>query len=141
MGDRAFHLQFGIERLGTLLFGLRISRFRETEPWGGDRQPLYLNAAAIGATMLDPFELLDAMRTIECDRGRHRPFPNAPRILDLDLILYGVEIIETDRLQVPHPRLRQRACVLEPLADLAPHAIDPVSGKSMSQLRAELTAN
>lgn len=140
LGDRAAHLQFGVERLGTQLGGLRLSRFRETQAWGGAQEPDYLNAAVVGETTLGPLDFLESLLAIERDRGRERPYSNAPRTLDLDLILYGVEIITTERLHVPHPRFRGRMFVLEPLADLLPHALDPVSGKTMSQLWAEFAS-
>lgn len=83
--------------------------------------PDYTNAVAAIATHLDAHELLDRLHGIEAEHGRERPFVNAPRSLDLDLLLYGEQVINSKRLCVPHPRMHQRAFVLRPLADLAPH--------------------
>ncbi len=135
LGDRRSHLTFAVERLGPLLSGLRVSLFRNTEPVGvPDPQPDYLNAAAIGRTLLDPHAFLRALLAIEDARGRSRPFFHAPRSLDLDLILFGDQVIDTPDLVVPHPRFRERAFVLEPLVELAPDWTDPVTGKTLRDL-------
>jgi 2-amino-4-hydroxy-6-hydroxymethyldihydropteridine diphosphokinase len=78
--------------------------------------------------------VLDALRAIEKSFGRERPYVGAPRTLDLDLILYGGDVIEMPDLIVPHPRFRDRRFVLEPLAELAPEWIDPVTGKTIGEL-------
>ena len=80
--------------------------------------------------------MLDALRAIERSFGRDRPYVGAPRTLDLDLILYGGDVIEMPGLVVPHPRFRDRRFVLEPLAELAPEWIDPVTGKTIAELLA-----
>lgn len=90
--------------------------------------PDYLNAVAQIATGLNARELLTHLRAIEQQLGRERLFRNAPRTLDLDLLLYGDEIIATPELTVPHPRLQQRAFVLVPLAELAPDLVIPGLG-------------
>jgi 2-amino-4-hydroxy-6-hydroxymethyldihydropteridine diphosphokinase len=98
---------------------LRLSHFYRTAPIdsGG---PDYVNAVASLHTTLSPFELLDLLQAIELAHGRLRPYRNAPRTLDLDLLLYDDQVIDTLRLIVPHPRMHERAFVLEPLRDLAP---------------------
>ena len=83
-------------------------------------------------------ELLGALLAVEHERGRERPFPGAARTLDLDLILYGSQIIAEPGLEVPHPRFRSRRFVLEPLATVAPDLLDPVTGKSVRELLAAL---
>ena len=90
--------------------------------------PEYLNAVAQIATGLGAHELLTQLQLIERRHGRERPFRNAPRTLDLDLLLYGEEIIATPELTVPHPRLRQRAFVLVPLSEVGPDLIIPGLG-------------
>ncbi len=82
--------------------------------------PDYVNAVAQVSTSLDPLALLDALQQLEAGAGRERPYRNAPRTLDLDLLLYGSEHIATPRLAVPHPRMNERAFVLVPLAEIAP---------------------
>ena len=77
---------------------------------------------------------MERLLEIEEERGRARPYPMAPRTLDLDLVLYGDEIIEEDGLSVPHPRFREREFVLRPLAEIAPEMIDPVTGTTISEL-------
>ena len=79
-------------------------------------------------------DLLARLLTIEEERGRERPYPNAPRSLDLDLILFGDATIDEPDLVVPHPRFRERRFVLEPLAEIAPDMKDPVTGKTVSEL-------
>jgi 2-amino-4-hydroxy-6-hydroxymethyldihydropteridine diphosphokinase len=100
-----------------------------------DPQPTFLNAAAVAETSLSARTLLDTLLAVERDLGRQRPFPGAPRTLDLDLILYGEAIIdEAPSLIVPHPRFRERRFVLEPLSEIAPDWRDPVTGKTVEEL-------
>ncbi len=96
--------------------------------------PDYLNAVVQLRTALAPEALLAALQRIEAAHGRERPYRNAPRTLDLDLLLYGDELIDTPLLSVPHPRLHERAFVLLPLADVAPDAIVPGRGAVRSLL-------
>src|SRR5262249_2692304 len=119
LGDRVAHLDHAVARLRGLLRHLRVSGYHPTVPLGVvGPQPMYLNAAAIGFSELPPRELLDALLGIEKERGRERPSPNAPRTLDLDLILFGDRVIEEPGLIVPHPRFRERRFVLEPLVEI-----------------------
>ncbi len=83
--------------------------------------PVFINTVVAIDTTLEPLPLLDLLQAIEQEHGRERPYRNAPRTLDLDLLLYGTLKIETPRLSVPHPRMHQRAFVLRPLQDLAPN--------------------
>ena len=141
LGDRAAHLDFAIARLATLLDNLKASRYYDTVPVGvSGPQPIYLNAAAVGTTTLSARELLDGLLAIERERGRERPHDNAPRTLDLDLILFGDAVIVEPGLVVPHPRFRERRFVLEPLAEVAAGLRDPVTGKTADQLLLDLRA-
>jgi 2-amino-4-hydroxy-6-hydroxymethyldihydropteridine diphosphokinase len=88
----------------------------------------------VGQTALAPRQLLDELLRIEREQGRVRPHAGAARTLDLDLILYGDEIIDEPGLQVPHPRFRERLFVLEPLAELAPDWVDPLTRLTVSEL-------
>ena len=97
--------------------------------------PDYLNAVVVLDTRLAPHALLRELQRIELARGRERPYRNAPRTLDLDLLLYGAERIATKTLIVPHPRLHERAFVLRPLAELAPRLVVPGLGPIADLLR------
>ena len=134
LGDRASHLAFALDRLRPILRDLRVSTFIETEAVGVGRQPAFLNGAVIGESTLVPRRLLAFLLEVERDRGRERPFLNAPRTLDLDLILYGDAVITEPGLSVPHPSFRERAFVLEPLAEIASGLRDPVTGLTMAEL-------
>ena len=90
--------------------------------------PDYINAVACFDTTLSPQDLLEALQRIENAHGRERPYRNAPRTLDLDVLLYGEQTIATPTLSVPHPRMHERAFVLQPLAALAPEAVIPGRG-------------
>jgi 2-amino-4-hydroxy-6-hydroxymethyldihydropteridine diphosphokinase len=92
----------------------------------------------VGDTQLSARELLRALLEIERERGRARPFPGAARTLDLDLLFYGNDRISEEGLEVPHPRFRERLFVLEPLAELEPGWVDPVTGSTISALLLEL---
>jgi 2-amino-4-hydroxy-6-hydroxymethyldihydropteridine diphosphokinase len=134
LGDRAAHLDFAVRRLSAFLSPIRVSRWYETEPVGVGAQPRFLNGAVVGDTTMGPRQVLEALLDIERARGRERPFPGAARTLDLDLVLYGNRVIEARGLIVPHPRFRERRFVLEPLAEIAPELVDPVSGLTARQL-------
>ncbi len=115
-----------------------ISRIYRSKPMGPADQPDYLNAVAMFDTCLEPLALLDALQAIEQQQGRLRTGEHwGPRSLDLDLLLYGVEVIEQPRLQVPHPGITQRNFVLQPLFDLAPELILP-SGLALRDALAAL---
>jgi 2-amino-4-hydroxy-6-hydroxymethyldihydropteridine diphosphokinase len=105
------------------------SRLYRTPPWGILEQPDFVNAAARLETALAPRQLLDALLAIEAAAGRVRGVTNGPRTLDLDLLLYGDQVIAVPGLVVPHPRLHQRAFVLLPLADVAPELEVPGQGR------------
>jgi 2-amino-4-hydroxy-6-hydroxymethyldihydropteridine diphosphokinase len=136
LGDRRAAVAFATERLRALVSGLEMSATIETEPEGEglQDQPLYLNAVAVGETPLGPRDLLDALLAIERDYGRERPYADAPRTLDLDLILLGETREDSPGLHVPHPRFRERFFVLGPLAEIAPDIIDPVTGLRVWEL-------
>lgn len=98
---------------------LRASGLYRSAPWEASG-PDFINAVAAVETGLDAHELLRALQALELQAGRERPYRNAPRTLDLDLLLYGDAVIDTPDLSVPHPRLRERAFVLLPLAEISP---------------------
>ena len=139
LGDRAGNLLLGVR--GMLSAGLRVLRLSsvyETEPVGVEgEQPAYLNMAAeLGAPLPRPEELLARLLKVEYALGRRRTRALAPRTLDLDLLLYGDELRETEPLTLPHPRLHQRRFVLAPLAELIPAARHPTLGTAFARLLA-----
>lgn len=139
LGDRAGQIAQAVAALADVVEGLRVSSLHETAPVGVPLpQPAYLNAAAVGWTDLSPRALLDRLLAIERALGRARPHPNAPRTIDLDLILYEAQVLAEPGLHVPHPRFRERAFVLAPLAEVAPDMRDPVTGLRVEDLLARL---
>ena len=135
LGDREANLAFGLSALPGFITNLTQSRWHDTAPVGVPvEQPRYLNGAVTGETALGARELLERLLLIEQEAGRTRPSPLAPRTLDLDLVLFGDQKIEEPGLAVPHPRFRERLFVLEPLAEVAPDWIDPVTGLAISAL-------
>jgi len=107
---------------------LKTSSEYRSAPVGYSEQPEFINAVALLETGLAPERLLGELQALEARHGRQRSFPNAPRTLDLDLLLYGERIIDTDALKVPHPRMHERAFVLVPLLELAPEVAIPGHG-------------
>ena len=118
---------------------MRVSSLHETAYVGEDSQPAVLNGVVVGETALSARALLDHLLAIEEFFGRTRPYPGAPRTLDLDLILYGNDVIEEPGLIVPHPRFRDRFFVLAPLAEVAAGWRDPVTGRTMEELLRAIT--
>ncbi len=129
LGERRTALKAAFTALGTLPHTrlVRHSSLWASPPLDADG-PDYLNAVALLQTSLDPFELLDALQSIELTQGRTRSYRNAPRTLDLDLLLHGRAVLDTPTLTLPHPRMTGRAFVLRPLAELAPDLDIPGHG-------------
>ena len=136
LGARESHLDAAVAVLRARMPDARVSSDHETAYVGSltEPQPAYLNAALVGHTTLQARLLLDLLQDIERREGRSRPYQDAPRTLDLDLILYGDAIIDDPGLVLPHPRFRQRRFVLEPLAEIAADWRDPVSGRRVEEL-------
>jgi 2-amino-4-hydroxy-6-hydroxymethyldihydropteridine diphosphokinase len=139
LGDREAHLSRAIELLSAedAIEVSGVSQIRETEPVGPVEQGPFLNAAVQVETELAPRELLDRLLDIERRMGRVRRERFGPRTIDLDLLLYGDEVVEEPGLTVPHPRLKERRFALEPLSDLDPGLTIPGAGP-ISTLLAEL---
>jgi 2-amino-4-hydroxy-6-hydroxymethyldihydropteridine diphosphokinase len=133
LGDRAAHLAFAVAALRDTpdIRVEAVSSIRETAPVGGPPQGAYLNGVVALRTRLGARALLERLLSIEASAGRERgPERDAPRTLDLDLLLYGDERIDEPDLVVPHPRLLERSFVLEPLAELAPELVAGLKGSS-----------
>lgn len=141
LGDRRRSIALAAAEVSRFLHGFRLSRLIETEPvgLGLERDPPYLNAVGVGTSDLTVRDLLERLLAIEAARGRTRPFPGAPRVIDLDLILAGDQIVHATDIDVPHPRFRERRFVLEPLAEVAPDLRDPESGLTAAELLQRLS--
>lgn len=119
LGDRREAMRSAVDAIREVLSDVRVSSLYESAAWGVTDQPAFLNAVVRGRTSLNPLDLLDAVQSIENELGRVREQRWGPRLIDIDILLYGAEVIDEPRLQVPHPYMTQRGFVLRPLADLA----------------------
>lgn len=139
MGDRRANLKAALRFISShpCITLLKISSFYETAPVGYTDQPDFLNAVAQVKTGLTPCELLGFLQRIENRLKRVRTVRWGPRTIDLDILLFDEEVIEEKDLVIPHPRMAERLFVLEPLAEIAPGAVHPVSGKTAEQLLRE----
>ncbi len=139
-GDPAANLHEAIRRLGTLGDITAVSTFYATDPVGYLDQPRFLNAAALLETSLPPLDLLHNLLAIEHAMGRDRNNapPKGPRIIDLDLLLYGNIIMQSAELTLPHPAMHQRAFVLAPLAEIAPSMRHSTLHRTIAELLNQL---
>ncbi|MEA2414345.1 MAG: 2-amino-4-hydroxy-6-hydroxymethyldihydropteridine diphosphokinase [Thermoanaerobaculia bacterium] len=130
LGDRALFLRRAISSLSAVIHVVRVSSFIETDPVDAP-PPKYLNAVVAGYTDLSPSVLLDTLHEIESRLGRRRSTRNAPRVIDLDLILHSANLVHTRTLTVPHPRYLRREFVLGPLRELKLDWRDPATGTAL----------
>jgi 2-amino-4-hydroxy-6-hydroxymethyldihydropteridine diphosphokinase len=126
VGDREKNLHTAIAALAKANVRVtRVSSFYETEPVDLREQPWFLNCVVQGDTEAPAADLLHALRGIESHMGSEKLIPKGPRLIDLDILLYGDDTVDTRELQVPHPRMLQRKFVLVPLAEIAPNLKHP----------------
>ena len=133
IGDREANLRAAIEKLKEL-GEVVVSSFYETEPLDFTAQPWFLNCAVAIRTELMPQLFLAKVQAIEQQMGRRRIQPKGPRNIDIDILLFGDSVIDTPQLQIPHPAMRERRFVLEPLAEIAPEVRHPVLKKTVRDL-------
>jgi len=140
MGDRKEYLDRALNMLAETpgVEVVSVSSYLETEPVGYVDQPAFLNAAASVDTTLSAHDLLSVCLGIEDALGRVRGVRWGPRTIDLDVLMYGDEVIDTPELVVPHPLMHERRFVLEPLCEIAPEAVHPVLSRSVKQLLDDL---
>lgn len=135
LGDRLAHLRFARARLARLLRKARFSPVYETIPVGPVPQPPFLNACCVGIVTLPASDLLREVKVLEREAGRAAGPRLGPRELDIDILLYGTGPIRAEGLEIPHPRLHERAFALVPLSDVAPEWLHPELRRTVGELR------
>lgn len=140
-GDKEQNLKRAIEQLSLALGRYTsLSSFIETEPWGFESDNSFLNCTVSFRTAIPPMELLEITESTERKLGRSTKSSGGiyhDRIIDIDILLYGNEIINTERLTIPHPLMHKRDFVLNPLCEISPQTIHPVIGKSIAEIKEE----
>ena len=138
LGDKRGNIERATERLREISTGLKVSSLYETAPVGVTLQPSFVNTVCGMWTQLNVFELLREIRDIQRATGGRGPVLNGPRMLDIDILLYGNLVVDLPHLTVPHPRMTERKFVLRPLAEIAPGVMHPVAKKTASELLDDL---
>jgi 2-amino-4-hydroxy-6-hydroxymethyldihydropteridine diphosphokinase len=125
LGDRRENLHKALKELSAQVSIKKISSIYETPPWGYVDQPVFYNMVICGYTLLNPVQLLDFVKTIEHEMGRINTFRNGPRVIDIDILLFGEQKVNLENLEIPHPRMLERGFVLQPLAEIEPNLVIP----------------
>ena len=138
LGDKRRNIERAVERLSELSTCLTVSSLYETAPVGVILQPSFVNAVCGIWTGLSVFDLLREIRDIQRETGLRGPVLNGPRMLDIDILLYGSLLVDLPHLTLPHPRMTEREFVLRPLVEIAPGVMYPVAKKTASEMLADL---
>lgn len=138
LGDRRANLKKALRLLGDNIEVAEVSSVYDTEPVGVGEQPRFLNMICCINTDIGPLQLLSLVKGIESDMGRNLNLVDAPRMIDIDIIFYGDAIMDSPELTVPHTRMRERAFVLIPFAEIAPEVVHPVTGERVDEMVARV---
>ncbi len=139
LGDRRDNCRRAVEELNSR--GLTVTRTSsqyETEPWGVREQPRFINMAVETRTELPPLEVLRVIKEIERDLGRRETRRWGPRVVDIDILLYGDTVVDEPGLAIPHPHMHERGFVLKPLSEIAPDVLHPVLKKTVKELLSDV---
>lgn len=134
LGDRASNLAQACLEISKFCTVTKTSSIYETPPWGVTDQPAFLNQVLITSTELSPVELLTAVKNVEVKMGRQATYRYGPRLIDIDILLYGDLMMDTPTLVIPHPRMFERAFVLVPLLEIEPDLVSPVDHQPVNEL-------
>ncbi len=134
IGDAAANVQSAFKRLAPLLDNARLSKLYSSAPMYHTDQDQFVNAVAFGSSDITPTDLLNKLKNIEKELGRNETFRNGPRVIDLDVLFYGAVMMQSENLQIPHPRMDERPFVLIPLRELCPDWPHPRTGRTVAQM-------
>ena len=141
IGDAAANVHSAFKRLTPVLGDARLSKLYESAPMYHTDQAKFVNAMAVGTSSENPTTILNILKNIEKELGRGATFRNGPRVIDLDIVLFGNIVFQDEHLQIPHPRMAERPFVLIPLRELAADWPHPQTGKTVAAMADELAWN